>query len=1262
MKKENIVNKKLIIGLLILLTALLLLISPAAATPQIPAAFFTADNDVSDSVGAIGPASPANPQACPAGCGLPNSIESADGFPFCVYYDSADTTLAQAQDVRDYTDDYWDVYLNDYGWAMPTEFTNGKFKVCLIDNGSSCNGSVSIGTDSMNVWEGCDSSTEMMMAVVGHELSHAGPQLGPNNLTSANFDALWAHEGMARSGEDKVFNSVDNDAGAMARPFSYNKEVDEFFVNPNHDLTSDSWRYESAIWWTYYAEQCGSDPATEPGLGVADSFGEFWDRAHSSDNIAALNLALNHLGCPQFNIMVPKFVLANYTKDLTGLPDSSYYYIDETNAGNPDTYGPLSPHNGGTINNSSTTATWNNRSIARYGADYFVAAPDPVDCPVITAKFHADSGSPFYHIVTSDSGAFKTHVQGSGTDWVRSFLNDGVTTVAAIAGSLGSSSQVDVELSCPDPVIEIQQPNQLAPEYVGGHADGDKFLVQVLVTSSTGGPVVDGLTAFDFAVQVGAHNATIVGGGQVEHQYFLQVVAPDPGSNGPYDLHVDLQESGTSTVIASDSETEAIVYDATNEDNIYVVDKSGSMGWYDPTPWEALVDAFKLAVDTTNSSEGIAVVPFESNVNPAPFAMQFATLPVRNNAKTYIDGITPSGGTSIGDGMAGGVAQRTGSPTGNSRCRYVLLSDGEENSPLYWADVKASVQATGCPVMAIAFGPGANETLMQQIASDTGGAYYYNDVYIGTSLSAVDFTAADMVLDLGSTYQFAQVRGERERLLTEKGQADYRQTYTHTVPIDASVLSADFVLNWFSQYYADMRLQLVQPDGTIISESTDDYDFEDFDTGHVGWRIDNPQEGDWELQVELGKAEVRPVSYQVMVTGKTKITAQLLLPAIQRQFRTGDLIPIHALVTSGQGPLPGLTLMAAVTAPDGTTQMVPMMHTGGGMYLGHYTLGNQANDDSPPPEDGYDDPKPNDEGSYQVKLLVNGQGGLQRETQGAFSILEADDENNNGIPDSWEEQYGDPGDDPDGDQLLTGDEYYAGTDPLNSDTDGGGENDYSEVEIHYLDPLDPSDDQIEAPEFFQANPYLDGDVVLSYDFKDEYIKMSLYRASSPWDLIVPELPDTGVYTDTSAVIGNAYDYRLVAIDGDNHWSRVLESEQVTAAEDPIPPEGQVIINGGAPSTTSRNVTLTFGPLQDDLGYEAFADIVQMKISNDPSLTGASWQPFAQDVPWVLAPNFGELAKVYVLFKDSSSNDSVGPAIGMIFYDVTGLFLPLVAMP
>lgn len=1250
-------NKKSIFSLLVLLTTLLTLISPADATPPTPAELLFVEEGVSRAVDSLGSAALTAPLACPAGCGLPDSVESSDGFPFCVYYDSGDTTLSQAEDVRDYTDDYWDVYENDYGWAMPTEFVGGMFKVCLVDSGTTCNGSVSIGSDSMTVYEGCDSTMEMMMAVVGHELAHAGPQLGPNNLTVPNFDALWTHEGMARSGEDKVFDVVDNDAGAMARPFSYNKEVDEFFVNPNHDLTSDSWRYESAIWWTYYAEQCGSDPVNEPGLGVADSFGEFWDEAHTSDNIAALNLALSTLGCPQFDTMVPKFVLANYTKDLTGLPDTSYYYIDETNPGNPDTYGPLVPNDGGTID-SGTTATWNNESITRYGADYYVAAPDPVDCPVITAKFHADIGSPFYHIVTSNSDAFNTHVQGSGTDWARSFLNDGVTTIAAIAGSLGSSSQVDVELSCSDPILDIKQPNQMAPEYVGGHADGDKFLVQVLVSTTVGGPIVAGLTANDFAVRVGAHNATVVGGGQVEHQYFLQAIAPDPGSNGPYDLHVDLEESGTSTVIASDTEIEAIVYDATDEDNVYVVDRSGSMGWYDPTPWSALVDAFKLAVDTTNSSEGIAVVAFESNVNPAPFGMQFATLPVRNNAKTYIDGISPGGGTSIGDGMGEGAAQRTGSPTGNTRCRYVLLSDGEQNQPDYWADVVANVQATGCPVMAIAFGPGANETLMQQIATDTGGSYYYNDVYVGAARAASAFSAADMVLDLGSTYQHAQARGERQRLLTEKGQAYLRQIYSHTVQIDPSVLSADFVLDWFSPYYAVMGMALVQPNGTVISDT---YDFADANAGHVGWHIPNPMDGEWQLWLQLVQAEVQPVNYQVMVTAKTRLTARLILPTLRRQFMTGNMIPIHALVTTGMGPVSGALVLANVTAPDGMSQTVPLQHTGGGLYQGYYTLGNQADEVDPPPEDGFPDPQPNDEGSYRVDLLVNGRDGIHRESQGAFSILEAEDTNSNGLPDTWEDEHGvtDPSGDPDLDLLDNSDEYYAGTDPNNSDSDGGGEHDGSEVLVHGQDPLDPADDQIAAPDFFHASPYTGGDVVLTYDVKSEYAKMSLYRASSPWQLIVSELPLTGLYTDTTTVLGNSYAYRLVAIDGDSHWSRVLDSEVVTPSLDPIPPEALVIVNSGALTTANLGVTLSFAAPPDDWGSEAFTDIVEMKISNDPSLAGADWQAFAQDVSWTLEASFGELAQVYVLFKDASDNESVGPAIGSIYWAAQKIYLPLV---
>ncbi|MGC9397072.1 MAG: hypothetical protein ACP5J4_19690 [Anaerolineae bacterium] len=473
------------------------------------------------------------------------------------------------------------------------------------------------------------------------------------------------------------------------------------------------------------------------------------------------------------------------------------------------------------------------------------------------------------------------------------------------------------------------------------------------------------------------------------------------------------------------------------------------------------------------------------------------------------------------------------------------------------------------------------------------------------------------------------------------------------------MLTADFVLDWFAPYYVEMSLAVIQPDGTPVSTGG----FGDLGAGHLGYRVDNPMEGEWKLVVSQAQAEVAPINYQVMVTAKTNVTVQLILPAIQRQFMTGNRIPLHALVTSGFGPLPGVSLLGQVTAPDGISQTMMFQHTGGGLYLGFYTLGNQADPVSPPVEDGFPDPTPNDEGSYRVNLLVNGQGGLHRETQGAFSILEAEDANSNGLPDTWEDEHGvtDPSDDPDLDFLTNSDEYYAGTDPNNSDTDDDGEHDGSEIN-HGQDPLVPGDGQIAAPDFFHAAPAAGGDVVLTYDVKAEYVKMSLYRASSPWNLLVPELPLTGKYTDTTTVLGSAYDYRLVAIDGDDHWSRVLDSEEALAVEDPVPPEAEVIVNSGAYSTTELAVTLSFGPLEDHWGYEAFSDIVEMKISNDPSMAGAVWQAFAQDIPWTLDASFGELAEVYVLFKDTAANESVGPAIGAILYvepPLKYIYLPLV---
>ena len=69
-------------------------------------------------------------------------------------------------------------------------------------------------------------------------------------------------------------------------------------------------------------------------------------------------------------------------------------------------------------------------------------------------------------------------------------------------------------------------------------------------------------------------------------------------------------------------------------------------------------------------------------------------------------------------------------------------------------------------------------------------------------------------------------------------------------------------------------------------------------------------------------------------------------------------------------------------------------------------------------------------------------------------------------------------------------------------------------------------------------------------------------------------------------------------------------------------------------------------------------LASMMISNDPSFDGASWQPFAQDVPWTLDAQLGEVATVYLLFRDEADNESVGPEAGMILYTYP-LHLPIV---
>lgn len=160
-----------------------------------------------------------------------------------------------------------------------------------------------------------------------------------------------------------------------------------------------------------------------------------------------------------------------------------------------------------------------------------------------------------------------------------------------------------------------------------------------------------------------------------------------------------------------------------------VLDRSGSMS--DAGKIEYLKRAAKLAVDRLGNRDTLSIVEYDDQITVMWPARRVGNL---SEVKAMIDNLEPRGSTNLAGGMMRGVDEAQGALDGPASrdgtiTRVILMSDGLANQgvtdPQEISRLVRGAKHDGIRISSMGLGRDYDEDLMQAIAENGGGRYYY---------------------------------------------------------------------------------------------------------------------------------------------------------------------------------------------------------------------------------------------------------------------------------------------------------------------------------------------------------------------------------------------------------------------------------------------------------------------------------------------------------------------------------------------------------
>ena len=340
-----------------------------------------------------------------------------------------------------------------------------------------------------------------------------------------------------------------------------------------------------------------------------------------------------------------------------------------------------------------------------------------------------------------------------------------------------------------------------------------------------------------------------------------------------------------------------------------VIDRSGSMSWNRRMLRAQL--AASMFVDFMRPGDKIGVVAFNNSASVIyPLhTIGYGNYPLPSEkmvAKNAINNLYASGGTSIGGGLQAGdqdlITNGVDISTGEADPVriMILLSDGWETSPPFVTDdLLNNINGAGITVHTLGIDIYADQELLTNIASQTGGSYYY--------------ATADGIRSMFN-YLMVKVYGEKV-VRSVSGTVPSGATVEENVLVDSTMGSMTVSLLWPG---SDLDLTLIQPDGSIITPDVAEIDPHiTFTSGatYEFYKIQAPQPGAWTMRV-FGKATSSTEEEYTIMTS-TRDAMILSVDVDKSEYFAGDPIKLTASIED--------SFSAAPTGPEyiyGATMLV----------------------------------------------------------------------------------------------------------------------------------------------------------------------------------------------------------------------------------------------------------------------------------------------------------------------------------------------------